>query len=92
MGSNDEFRHYILVADALVKQATRDQLVEALKLLAINFGYLTQRHGGVPQDMLLRKTQADTLTAETRKMVIAGLRQLVGLLGHILEEPDETRH
>ena len=43
MESNDEFRQYILVAEALLEQATRDQLVEALKLLAINFGYLTQR-------------------------------------------------
>jgi len=43
--SNDEFRQYILVAEALLEQATPDQLVDALKLLAINFGYLTQRHG-----------------------------------------------
>ena len=46
----------------------------------------------MPQDVLLRMTQADTQSEETREMVIAGLRQLVGLLGHILEEPDETRH
>lgn len=52
MESSDEFRQYILVAEALLEQATRDQLVEALKLLAINFGYLTQRHGDVPQGCL----------------------------------------
>ena len=92
MERNDESHQYILVTEVLLEQATWDQLVETLKLLAISFGYLTQCHGDVPQFVLLRMTRADTLTAETRGMVIVGMRRLVGLLGHLLEEPDETRH
>ena len=66
MDTDDEFRQYILVTDALLEQASREQLVEALKLLALNMGYLVQRYGDVPQDLLLRMTQAETLTDETR--------------------------
>ncbi len=56
MQANDEFRRSILVADALLEQATREQLVEALNMLSLNFGYLVQRHGDVPQADLVRMT------------------------------------
>ena len=94
MDTDDEFRQYILVADALLEQASREQLVEALKLLALNLGYLVQRHGDVPQDLLLRMTTADTLTEETRDLVITGMRHLLGLLGSVMElgDENETRH
>ena len=94
MDTDDEFRQYILVADAFLEQASREQLVEALKLLSLNFGYLVQRYGDVPQDLLLRMTQAATLTEETRDLVITSMRHLLGLLGSILAlgDEDETRH
>ena len=94
MDTDDEFRQYILVADAFLEQASREQLVEALKLLSLNFGYLVQRYGDVPQDLLLRMTQAETLTEEPRDLVITSMRHLLGLLGSILAlgDEDETRH
>ena len=39
MDTDDEFRQYILVTDALLEQASREQLVEALKILSLNLGY-----------------------------------------------------
>ena len=94
MDTDDEFRQYILVTDALLEQASREQLVEALKLLALNMGYLVQRYGDVPQDLLLRMTQAETLTDETRDLVITSMRHLLGLLGSVMAQgvEDETRH
>ena len=94
MDTDDEFRQYILVTDALLEQASREQLVEALKILALNMGYLVQRYGDVPQDLLLRMTQAETLTDETRELVITSMRHLLGLLGSVmaLGDEDETRH
>ncbi len=93
MERDDEFRQYILVADALLEQASHDHLAEALKILALNLGYLVQRHGEVPQDVLLQLTTAKTFTAETRELVITGLRHLIGLLGHVMEmEGAETLH
>jgi hypothetical protein len=94
MARDDEFRQYLLVADSLLEQASHDQLAEALKILALNHGYLVQRHGEVPQDVLLRMTTADTLSAETRDLVMTGLGHLIGLLGHVMKigEENETRH
>jgi hypothetical protein len=88
MAQVDEFHQYILVADTLLEQASHDQLTEALKILALNHGYLVQRHGEVPQDVLLRMTTAATLSAESRDLVVTGLRHLVGLLGHVMEMKD----
>ena len=94
MQADDEFRHYILAADALLEQATREQLIEALKMLSLNFGYLVQRHGDVPQADLVRMTTAETLTDETRALVIAGMGNLIGVLGHVMAigDDNETRH
>ena len=93
MDTDDEFRQYILVTDSLLEQASREQLVEALKLLALNMGYLVQRYGDVPQDLLLRMTQAE-MTDETRDLVITSMRHLLGLLGSVMAQgvEDETRH
>lgn len=94
METDDEFRHYILVADALLEQATREQLIEALKMLSLNFGYLVQRHGDVPQADLVRMTTAETLTDETRALVMSGMGNLIGVLGHVMAigDDNETRH
>ncbi len=94
MEADDEFRQYIMVAETLLEQATREQLIAALKMLSLNFGYLAQRHGDVPQADLVRMTTADTLTDETRALVIAGMGNLIGVLGHVMEigDENETRH
>ena len=94
MEADDEFRHYILTADALLEQATREQLIAALKMLSLNLGFLAQRHGDVPQADLVRMTTAETLTDETRALVIAGMGNLIGILGHVMAMGDEneTRH
>ena len=94
MDTDDEFRQYILVADALLEQASREQLVEALKLLALNMGYLVQRYSDMPQDLLLRMTQAETPTEETQELVITSMHHLLGLLGSVMAvgDEDETRH
>lgn len=60
MEADDEFRHSILTADALLEQASREQLIQALKMLSLNLGYLAHRHGDVPQADLVRMTTADT--------------------------------
>ena len=94
MEADDEFRHYILAADALLEQATREQLIEALKMLSLNFGYLAQRHGDVPQADLVRMTTAETLTDETLALVMSGMGNLIGILGHVMAigDENETRH
>jgi len=94
MDDDDEFRQYILVAESLLEQATREQLIESLKILSLNFGYLAERFGDVPQDVLVSMTRAPTLTKEGRALVISGMRNLVGILAHVMEigQDDETRH
>ena len=94
MDTHDPFRDDILAAEGLLEQASREQLIEALKILSLNFGYLTQRHGDVPQEVLVKMTTAGIVTPETRELVIAGMRNLVGLLVHVMNigDADETRH
>ena len=57
-------------------------------------GYLVQHYGDVPQDVLLKITTAETLSDDTRDIVITGMRHLLGLSNFVLEygDEDEMRH
>ena len=92
MEPDNEFRDTLLVATALLEQATRDQLIEALKLISLNYGYLAQHHGDVPQEVLVQMTRAESLTEEAKAMVLTGMRNLAGLMGNVMELDNETLH
>ena len=45
-----DFPAYARLADALIERATKDQLADVARLLALNIGYYQQRYGDVPQE------------------------------------------
>jgi hypothetical protein len=65
-------------------------------LLALNIGYYQQRHGDVPQDVLLEMVRADALDESGREMVVAGMQNLVSTLAEVMgvkdDLQDKTRH
>lgn len=94
MDTEYKFIQHVVAAEGLLERASRDQLIEALKMLSLYFGYVSQRFGDIPDDELLQMTTAAPFSEETQAMVMAGMRKLVGLMTNVLNRgiADETRH
>ncbi len=94
MDTDDEFGRYILLSEGLLNQASREQLMEALKMLSINYGYLAHRYGDTPQDVLVEMIKNDRVSDEAKAMLKVGLGNLISLLANVMElgDDDETRH
>jgi phosphoserine phosphatase len=96
MAELDDFLAYTRLADHLIERATKDQLADVTRLLALNIGYYQQRYGDVPQDVLLRMVRAEALDDDTLALVSAGMQNLVSALAEVTgltdELQDEPRH
>jgi hypothetical protein len=80
----DVLRAYLDVADHLLDTATKEQLAEAARFLALNVAHYRQRYGDLPlanfQDML----HAQTIGQATGELLAMGMEQLVGVLGVVM--------
>jgi hypothetical protein len=52
MAEPDDFPAYARLADQLIERATKEQLADVARLLALNIGWYQQRYGDVPQETL----------------------------------------
>ena len=77
MAELDDFPAYSRLADQLIDRATKDQLGDVARLLALNIGYDQQRYGDVPQETLLKMVRAETLDEETLVLLSVGMQNLV---------------
>jgi phosphoserine phosphatase len=96
MTSGEDFRAYTRLADALIDRATKDQLADVARLLALNIGWYQQRYGDVPRDALLKMGRAETLDDAALALVSAGMQNLVSALAEITgvreDLQDASRH
>ncbi|EIC23647.1 hypothetical protein [Thiorhodovibrio frisius] len=77
-------------ADRQLKQATKEQVTEAINVLAIAVGYHQLRFGEVPEGALAEMLQAGTLDSEQMAMVTAGMQNLAAALAEVLSDTDNT--
>ena len=89
MAELDDFPAYSRLADQLIDRATRDQLADVVRLLALNIGYYQQRYGDVPQETLLKMVRAETLDEDTLALLVAGMQNLVSALLEVTGLTDE---
>ena len=52
-----DFPAYARLADQLIERATKEQLADVARLLALNIGWYQQKYGDVPQETLLKMVQ-----------------------------------
>jgi hypothetical protein len=77
MNEVERFADYAHVADELIDAATKEQLADVARLLALNLGWHQEKHGDVPQDVLLGMVRAETLSDETNRLLRHGMQNLV---------------
>ena len=91
MAELDDYLAYARIADQLIERATKDQLADVTRLLAINIGYYQQRYGDVPQDVLLRMVRAEALDDETLALLSAGMQNLISALVEVTGLRDDLQ-
>ena len=84
MTSPNDFTPYANLADELIEKATKDQLADAVRLLALNIGYYHERYGDVPQDTLLKMVRAETLDEDGKRLLLHGMQNLVSALAEVM--------
>jgi len=80
---SEDFIAYAHAADELIAKASKDELAEVAKLLALNIGWYHQRYGDVPQDELLAMVKAETL-GDDGKRLLHGMENLVSALVEVM--------
>ena len=91
-----EYSAYTRLSDQLIERATKEQLADVARLLAINIGWYQHRYGDVSQETLLKLVKAETLDEETLTLLSAGMQNLVSALLEVTgladDLQDEPRH
>jgi hypothetical protein len=92
----EDFTAYARLADDLMEKATKDQIADVARLLALSIGYYHGKSGDVPKEEVLRMVRAETLDAETKRLLLHGMQNLVSALAEVMgvaeDGGDESRH
>ena len=79
----------------MIDKATKKQLADVARPLALNIGYYREEYGDVPQEMLVGIVRAEMLSDESKRLLLHGMQNLVSALGEVMgvaEHGDEARH
>jgi len=96
MTEPEDFVAHAFSADELIAKATKEQLAEVGKLMALNIGWYHQRYGDVPQEELLAMVQGEMLGDDGMRLLRAGMENLVSALVEVMgigeDGEDKARH
>lgn len=92
MADLSTFEQYYKLADALIEQATKEQLAECARLLALNVAHYQSRFGEVPLEETLAMLDADAPNEKQATLLAFGMENLVGVLGSVCSGLGEPKH
>jgi hypothetical protein len=92
MADLSEFQQYYKLADVLIEQASKEQLAECARLLALNLAHYQGLYGEVPLDEVLAALDASEPNDNQAKLLTGGMVNLVGVLGNVLSGLGEEKH
>lgn len=92
MADPSEFEQYYKLADMLIEQATKDQLAECARLLALNLAHYQGLYGEISLDETLAILDATEPNDKQLKLLATGMETLVGLLGSVQSGLGEEKH
>jgi len=96
MNEVERFAAHARVADELIDRATKEQLADVARLLALNCEDYQTKCGDVPQEVLLRMVKAEKIDGETAPVLLSGMQNLVAALAEVRglndDFEDASRH
>jgi len=87
-----ELSHLYNLSDQLIEKASKQELAETARLLAVNLSHYQMKYGDLPLDEQLAMIDIDKPNAEQTQMLANGMTNLIGLLGNVVMGINEPRH
>jgi len=87
-----ELAHYYNLADQLIEKASKQDIAETAKLLALNLAHYKMKYGELPLDKTLAMIDINKPNAEQTKMLVNGMEDLIGVLGNIIMGIGQEKH
>lgn len=86
------FNQYYALADQLIAQASKEDLAECARLLALNLAHYQGRFGELPLEDTLATLEAPEPNAAQAQLLTRGMETFVGLLGNVMSGLGEDTH
>lgn len=86
------FTEHYKLADLLIYQASKEQLAECARLLALNLAHYQGLYGEVPLSDTLALLDATEPNDEQALLLRDGMEVLIGVLGSVLSGLGEEKH
>jgi hypothetical protein len=84
-----EFRAYWEIADRMIANATKEQVAETARILALQMAHYVRKYGELPLPDLQELLSAKVLDADKLQLLRDGTEALVGVLAVTTELLDE---
>lgn len=92
MADLSTFQQYYRLADALIENASKVQLAECARLLALNLAHYQGLYGEVPLNEVQAALDVSEPNDAQLKLLARGMENLVGVLGNVLSGLGQERH
>ncbi len=86
------FKQYYELGNILIEKASKEQLAECARLLALNLAHYQGKYGDLPMEEMLLLLDATEPSNAQAKLLIDGMQNLVGVLGNVCSGLDEVKH
>lgn len=80
------------LANMLIKRATKDQLAECARLLALNLAHHQIKQGDIPVDQTLALLRSFECNEEHFNLLMEGMLNLIGVLVNVCGGVGQIKH
>ena len=80
------------LADMLIRKATKEQLAECARLLALNLAHHQIKQGEIPIDATLASLRSFDRNDEQLKLLMEGMLNLIGVLLNVSGDLGQVKH
>ena len=88
MDNLEHFRTFYELADRLIAEASKENVAEAARILAMNVAHYQQKYGALEFENFAEMLRADHIDEQTAALLSGGMQNLVGALGQVLGMDD----
>lgn len=85
MANMELFNEYLQLADKLAMTASKNELLECARLLALNLAHYQIEYGELPINSTLDAAYSDEPNDAQIELVTKGMDNLVGVLGGVMQ-------